>query len=93
MEDEIFKKAPSRAALSKQLEIVKKIVVYQVQGGTVTYSGNTVYLGTNKGNEVYTLTNLSDVSKDLFGESEPSGVEYITLDGVTFMTYYGHIIA
>ena len=58
-------------------------------------SNGQVYYIDNEGvqNYIGTLPNLADTTTYLFGNNVPSDVEYITLDGITLMTYQGAVIA
>lgn len=95
MED-TFKKNPSREALEDDLNLINRIIWEKNQGNNVTIKDGMVTI-TDKSNyqstEIGTLTDLAALTEELFGEDIPNGVEYMTLGGVTFMTYYGHLLA
>ena len=85
---------PSKEELMENLELACIIEEYKakgynvyIQGGNVSYKlgDEIVHLGT--------LPNLADTTTYLFGNNVPSDVEYITLDGITLMTYQGAVIA
>lgn len=91
-----FKKNPSKESLKNDLELVQSIIANQSKGNTVTVEDGVVtvtYKSDRKKETIGTLTDINALTKELFGEEKPEGVDYKKLGGVTFMTYYGHLIA
>ena len=89
-----FMNNPSKEELINNLNIVLEIESYKAGGYDVSISNGMVYYTNDDGvkNIIGTLPNLAETTQYLFGDTVPEGVEYITMNGITMMTYYSNLI-
>ena len=94
-QNSIFVKKPSYEELKRNLALVEKIIQSQANHDKVVIENGVVYVIKDNGKEeIGILSDISQTTKELFGESDPpEGVEYVVISGVCFMTYYGNLIA
>ena len=89
-----FINKPSRDELKKNLQVVQDMDDYITNGYSISIENGMVFVVKDKADklEIGTLPNLAETTQYLFGDTIPEGVEYITIDGITMMTYYGTLI-
>ena len=87
-----FVNNPSKEELKKNLELAIEIDKRIASGENILIENGKVYICDEEIKIIGTLPNLAETTQYLFGDTIPEGVEYITIDGITMMTYYGTLI-
>ncbi|MDE7252471.1 MAG: hypothetical protein K2O32_05945, partial [Acetatifactor sp.] len=89
-----FIKNPSKDALIKDVNLVNEIIEKKNKGYKIENSNGVITA--TKGSEsinLGTITNIDELSKELFDDKIPDDVEYVTMGEFTFMTYKGKLLA
>ena len=92
-----FKNLPNLKLLEEDINAVHLVIDCQKNHKEVeiNYENGNIYEVSGDGERYKkgTISNIDQMTKYLFGNNIPEEVEFIKIDGVTFMTYSGHLIA
>lgn len=89
-----FINKPSKDALIDDVNLANEIIKNKNNGYKIKNLNGAIWLDTGSmSRQLGTITNIAELSKELFGDKIPDGVEYVTLGEFTFMTYKGKLLA